>query len=107
MNALLSRSSVQARMESQDGMSLTESVYQVFQSHDWLHLYQNYGCRIQLGGNDQTGNIMSGIHLIHKVLGTNLSPDDGDAVDEAVDQKVDETIDGVVDKVGVGDQRHD
>lgn len=64
MNDLLRRSSVQARMESTDGMSLTEFVYQVFQSHDWLHLYQNFQCRIQLGGNDQTGNIMSGLHLI-------------------------------------------
>jgi len=72
MNELLSRSSVKTRMESSDGMSLTEFVYQVFQSHDWLHLYEKYGCRLQLGGSDQTGNILSGLHLINKLHNDSL-----------------------------------
>jgi len=95
MNSLLGRSSVQARMESQDGMSLTEFVYQVFQSHDWLHLYQTYGCRIQLGGNDQTGNIMSGLHLIHKVIGSNLSSMDEAGSEAQCVEQGDEKLFGV------------
>merc|ERR1719334_2107660 len=91
MNSLLGRSSVQARMESQDGMSLTEFVYQVFQSHDWLHLYQTHNCRLQLGGNDQTGNIMSGMHLIRKALGSSSN----DLNDVQLGQPNDEKLFGV------------
>ncbi|XP_061578480.1 tyrosine--tRNA ligase, mitochondrial [Cololabis saira] len=69
MGTMLSRSSVQARMRAADGMSLTEFTYQVFQAHDFHHLNQVYGCKIQLGGTDQLGNLMSGHEYIHKVSG--------------------------------------
>ncbi|XP_074490336.1 tyrosine--tRNA ligase, mitochondrial [Sebastes fasciatus] len=69
MGTMLSRHSVQTRMRSDDGMSLTEFTYQVFQAHDFHHLNQVYGCRIQLGGTDQLGNLMSGHDYIHKVSG--------------------------------------
>ncbi|XP_041651760.1 tyrosine--tRNA ligase, mitochondrial [Cheilinus undulatus] len=69
MGTMLSRHSVQSRLKSTDGMSLTEFTYQVFQAYDFHHLNQVYGCRIQLGGTDQLGNLMSGHDFIQKVSG--------------------------------------
>ncbi|KAF2882717.1 hypothetical protein ILUMI_23450 [Ignelater luminosus] len=67
MAALLSRTSVQSRLATSSGMSFTEFSYQLFQSYDWLHLFKKYGCRFQIGGNDQMGNIMSGYDLIARI----------------------------------------
>ncbi|KAM9376036.1 tyrosine--tRNA ligase, mitochondrial [Pholidichthys leucotaenia] len=69
MGTMLSRHSVQSRLKSAEGMSLTEFTYQVFQAYDFCYLNQVYGCRIQIGGTDQLGNIMSGHDYIHKVSG--------------------------------------
>ncbi|TNN00375.1 hypothetical protein fugu_011621 [Takifugu bimaculatus] len=69
MGTMLSRHSVQSRLRSPDGMSLTEFAYQVFQAYDFYHVNQIYGCKIQLGGTDQLGNLMSGHEFIHKVSG--------------------------------------
>uniref|UniRef100_A0A8C5N4Y5 Tyrosine--tRNA ligase n=1 Tax=Leptobrachium leishanense TaxID=445787 RepID=A0A8C5N4Y5_9ANUR len=72
MGTMLSRHSVQSRLKTPEGMSLTEFFYQVFQAYDFYHLHQNYGCRVQLGGTDQLGNIMSGHEFIHKVTGEDV-----------------------------------
>lgn len=64
MGEMLSRSSVQSRLN--EGMSFTEFTYQICQAYDWLHLYNAYRCRFQLGGSDQMGNINSGHDLISK-----------------------------------------
>ncbi|KAL4005501.1 hypothetical protein ACER0C_005214 [Sarotherodon galilaeus] len=69
MGTMLSRHSVQSRLKSAEGMSLTEFTYQAFQAYDFHHLNQIYGCKIQLGGTDQLGNLMSGHEYIHKVSG--------------------------------------
>lgn len=69
MGTMLSRHSVKSRLKSAEGMSLTEFTYQVFQAYDFYHLNQIYGCKIQLGGTDQLGNLMSGHDFIHKVSG--------------------------------------
>ncbi|XP_071035849.1 tyrosine--tRNA ligase, mitochondrial isoform X2 [Parasteatoda tepidariorum] len=61
---MLSRTSVKSRMESKAGINFTEFSYQVFQSYDWLHLFQEHNCKYQFGGNDQLGNITSGYNLI-------------------------------------------
>jgi len=63
---MLGRSSVKGRLESDAGLSLTEFSYQAFQGFDWLHLLQTKGCRIQVGGKDQMGNIMAGQELISR-----------------------------------------
>lgn len=63
---MLSRSSVQSRLEAEGGMSFTEFTYQTFQAYDWLHLLRTYNCRFQLGGSDQMGNLMSGHELISR-----------------------------------------
>lgn len=66
MGTMLSRHSVQSRLKGAEGMSLTEFTYQVFQAYDFHHLNQIYGCKIQLGGSDQMGNLMSGYDFIQK-----------------------------------------
>lgn len=67
MGQMLSRASVQSRLQSEQGMSFTEFTYQMFQAYDWLHLLKNFDCQFQIGGSDQMGNIMSGRELIDRV----------------------------------------
>eukprot|EP00058_Branchiostoma_floridae_P009893 XP_002595381.1 hypothetical protein BRAFLDRAFT_119005 [Branchiostoma floridae] len=69
MGTMLGRTSVQTRLKSAEGMSLTEFTYQMFQAYDFLHLHREYRCLIQLGGSDQMGNMMSGHDLVRKVTG--------------------------------------
>ncbi|XP_007452258.1 PREDICTED: tyrosine--tRNA ligase, mitochondrial [Lipotes vexillifer] len=72
MGTLLSRLSVQTRLKSSEGMSLAEFLYQVLQAYDFYYLFQHYRCRVQLGGSDQLGNIMSGYEFIHKLTGEDV-----------------------------------
>lgn len=67
LGSMLSRSSVQSRLQSEQGMSFCEFAYQVFQAYDWLHLYNLYNCRFQIGGSDQMGNMMTGYELINRI----------------------------------------
>ncbi|TRY91471.1 hypothetical protein DNTS_027216 [Danionella cerebrum] len=69
MGKMLSRHSVQTRLKSDEGMSFTEFSYQLFQAFDFYQLHQLHGCRIQLGGSDQLGNIMSGHEFIQRKTG--------------------------------------
>lgn len=69
MGAMLGKESVRARMESEAGMSYCEFSYQLIQAYDFLHLWDNEGCRIQIGGSDQWGNITAGVDLIRKLRG--------------------------------------
>ena len=64
VNYMLSKDSVKNRMET--GISFTEFSYQLIQAYDFLYLYKNKNCAIQIGGSDQWGNITSGIELIRK-----------------------------------------
>jgi len=66
MGTMLSRSSVESRLASEAGMSYTEFSYQIFQAYDWYHLYKKFGCKFQIGGSDQMGNIISGHDLISR-----------------------------------------
>uniref|UniRef100_UPI00398EF570 tyrosine--tRNA ligase, mitochondrial n=1 Tax=Pristiophorus japonicus TaxID=55135 RepID=UPI00398EF570 len=72
MGTMLSRHSVQSRLKSPEGMSLTEFTYQMFQAYDFYYLNQHHDCRIQLGGTDQLGNMMSGYEFIHKMTGQDV-----------------------------------
>ncbi|MEI7436734.1 MAG: tyrosine--tRNA ligase, partial [bacterium] len=67
MGAMLARESVRARMESEAGLSYTEFSYQLLQAYDFLHLCDNEGCRVQIGGSDQWGNITAGTDLIRRL----------------------------------------
>lgn len=66
---MMSKESVQKRLESDEGISFTEFSYQILQSYDFLHLHREYGCNMQIGGSDQWGNISAGITLIRKEEG--------------------------------------
>jgi tyrosyl-tRNA synthetase len=68
INVMLQRETVKRRLEG-DGMSYTEFSYLLLQSQDYLHLHRTYGCRLQIGGSDQWGNIVGGVDLIRKVEG--------------------------------------
>ena len=69
VNYMMAKDSVKKRFNGDgDGMSFTEFTYQLLQGYDFLHLYQEYGCRIQLGGSDQWGNITTGTELIRRKL---------------------------------------
>ena len=71
VNYMMAKDSVKRRLngEAQDGMSFTEFTYQLLQGYDFLHLYEEKGCRLQLGGSDQWGNITTGTELIRRKLG--------------------------------------
>ena len=71
VNYMMAKDSVKKRLssESREGMSFTEFSYQLLQGYDYLWLYENKGCRLQLGGSDQWGNITTGTELIRRMLG--------------------------------------
>lgn len=64
LNYMLSKESVQSRMEA--GISFTEFSYMLLQSFDYLNLYENQGCTLEIGGSDQWGNITAGLELIRR-----------------------------------------
>jgi tyrosyl-tRNA synthetase len=68
VNVMLARETVKRRLES-DGMSYTEFSYLLLQSNDYLHLFREHGCTLQLGGSDQWGNIIGGVELIRRATG--------------------------------------
>ena len=71
VNYMMAKDSVKKRLngEARDGLSFTEFTYQLLQGYDYLHLYQEKGCRLQLGGSDQWGNMTTGAELIRRKLG--------------------------------------
>ena len=71
VNYMMAKESVQQRLNgtSRDGLSFTEFTYQLLQGYDFLYLYKTKGCRLQLGGNDQWGNMTTGTELIRRTLG--------------------------------------
>jgi tyrosyl-tRNA synthetase len=68
VNVMLNRETVKRRLAG-EGMSYTEFSYLLLQSQDYLHLFREHGCRLQIGGSDQWGNIVGGVDLIRKVEG--------------------------------------
>ena len=71
VNYMMAKDSVQQRLNgtARDGLSFTEFTYQLLQGYDFLHLYRTKGCKLQLGGNDQWGNMTTGTELIRRTLG--------------------------------------
>lgn len=66
---MLGKESVKKRIASDSGLSYTEFAYQLLQGYDFLHLYENEGVKLQVGGSDQWGNITTGTELIRRKLG--------------------------------------
>jgi tyrosyl-tRNA synthetase len=70
VNAMIARESVRTRLEGREhGISYTEFSYMLLQAYDFLCLHDLHGCRLQLGGSDQWGNIVSGVDLIRRLRG--------------------------------------
>lgn len=71
VNYMMAKDSVKNRIAGEDseGMSFTEFTYQLVQGYDFLHLFQNYNCSLQMGGSDQWGNITTGTELIRRIGG--------------------------------------
>jgi tyrosyl-tRNA synthetase len=73
VNYMMAKDSVKKRLNPQHddsaGMSFTEFTYQLFQGYDFLHLYRNHDCQLQMGGSDQWGNMTTGTELIRRVDG--------------------------------------
>ncbi|WP_321828418.1 tyrosine--tRNA ligase [Maribacter dokdonensis] len=71
VNYMMSKDSVKKRLsaESKEGMSFTEFTYQLVQGYDFLHLYKEHNCSLQMGGSDQWGNITTGTELIRRIAG--------------------------------------
>lgn len=66
VNYMLNKESVSKRISSEQGISFTEFTYQLIQGYDFIHLFQAYGCAVQIGGADQWGNMLTGIELIRR-----------------------------------------
>jgi tyrosyl-tRNA synthetase len=71
VNYMMAKDSVKKRLsaEAKEGMSFTEFTYQMVQGYDFLHLYKEYNCTLQMGGSDQWGNITTGTELIRRIGG--------------------------------------
>ena len=69
VNYMMAKDSVKKRLsgEAGDGMSFTEFTYQLIQGYDFYHLHKTYGCKLQMGGSDQWGNITTGTELIRRM----------------------------------------
>jgi len=67
VNRMLTAESYRTRLET--GLNFIEFNYMLLQAYDFLHLFKHYGCRLQMGGNDQWGNILAGADLIRRLEG--------------------------------------
>jgi tyrosyl-tRNA synthetase len=69
VNYMMSKDSVRKRIEGESGISFTEFTYQLIQGYDFYWLYKNKGCKLQMGGSDQWGNITTGTEIIRRKAG--------------------------------------
>ena len=73
VNAMIARESVKRRLDAREqGISYTEFSYQLLQAYDYAHLYEQEGCRLQIGGSDQWGNITAGVDLTRRLHGVEV-----------------------------------
>ncbi|MHC0448801.1 MAG: tyrosine--tRNA ligase [Candidatus Lariskella arthropodorum] len=72
VNKMLTFESVKSRLDAEQSISFLEFNYMLLQAYDFLELYKRFGCRLQVGGSDQWGNIVNGVWLAHKVIDKEL-----------------------------------
>jgi tyrosyl-tRNA synthetase len=72
VNVMLAKDSVKGRLDRESGISYTEFSYMLVMAYDFVHLYQQFGCDLQIGGSDQWGNITAGIDLARRMGGVQL-----------------------------------
>ncbi len=94
VNRMLAAEAYKIRLET--GLSFLEFNYQLLQAYDFLMLYRRYGCRLQMGGNDQWGNILAGVELIRRVEGQEAFALTAPLLTTAGGQKMGKTAAGAV-----------
>lgn len=72
VNAMTAKESVRSRLERSEGLSYTEFSYMLLQAYDFLYLHDHHGCRLQVGGSDQWGNITMGVDLVRRLRGSEV-----------------------------------
>ena len=95
VGVMLGKESVRARMDG-EGLSYTEFSYMVLQAYDFLHLWRDEGCLIQIGGSDQYGNITAGMDLIRRVDGKSAAGMTFPLVTNAAGEKFGKSVDGAI-----------
>ena len=96
VNEMIKRDSVRLRLEREQHLSFLEFNYMVLQSYDFLELYKRTGCRLQMGGSDQWGNIVSGIDLTRKKTGVQTFAVTSPLLTTSSGGKMGKTADGAV-----------
>jgi tyrosyl-tRNA synthetase len=97
VNVMLAKDSVKSRVDRDDaGISYTEFSYMLLQAYDFVHLYQTFGCQLQVGGSDQWGNITAGIDLARRMLGVQLYGVTGPLLTRSDGAKMGKTEEGAV-----------
>ena len=66
VNYMMAKDSVKKRLEGENGLSFTEFSYQLIQGYDFYYLWKNHGCKVQMGGSDQWGNIVTGSEIVRR-----------------------------------------
>jgi tyrosyl-tRNA synthetase len=97
VSVMLAKDSVKSRVGRDDaGISYTEFSYMLLQAYDFVHLYQRFGCQLQVGGSDQWGNITAGIDLARRMLGAQLYALTGPLLTKRDGTKMGKTEEGAV-----------
>ena len=96
VNRMLAFESVKLRLEREQPLSFLEFNYMVLQAYDFVELYRRHGCRLQMGGSDQWGNIVSGIDLGRRVEGAELHGLTTPLITTSSGAKMGKTADGAV-----------
>lgn len=94
VNRMLAAEAYKQRLEK--GLTFIEFNYQLLQAYDYLHLYREYGCTLQLGGDDQWGNILAGVDLIRRVEGAKVEAMTFPLLTTAAGAKMGKTAEGAV-----------
>jgi tyrosyl-tRNA synthetase len=96
VNQMLAKDSARSRMASDHGISFTEFSYMLLQAFDYWWQFENYDCRLQVGGSDQWGNITAGIDLVRRRSGASVHGLTWPLMTRADGQKFGKTADGTV-----------
>lgn len=96
VNEMIKAEGYRQRLERELGLSFLEFNYQLLQAYDYLCLFQQYGCRLQLGGDDQWGNILAGVELIRRIEGERVHALTFPLLTTATGAKMGKTAEGAV-----------
>jgi tyrosyl-tRNA synthetase len=94
VNYMMAKDSVRSRLQSENGISFTEFSYMLLQAFDFVQLAKSHGCRLQVGGSDQYGNITAGCELQHKLGGARIFGLSAPLLLDASGQKMGKTATG-------------